>query len=111
MVKHAKNPLKLSKKYCSLVHVLLQSLGSYNISSINASNEVDLYVRRHEKGLCKQNSVWVIELNEARELYLERHSAMGKVDQMLKGWRGYFTRSGDGGFPYETWPSNGIMHV
>ncbi len=68
------------------MHVSFQSTGSCIISSVNALNEVNLYVRKQEKGQGKQKRVWAIEMNEARELYLKTYSAVDEIDQMLKEW-------------------------
>ncbi len=79
-VKNIRNLPELLKKCYSLVHLSFQSTGSCNISSSNALNEVNVYVRKWEKGQGKQKRVWAIKMNEARELYLKTYSAVDKID-------------------------------
>ncbi len=71
---------ELLKSCYSLFHVSFQSTGSCNISSVNALNELNLYVRKWEKGQGKQKCVWAIKINETREFYFKIYSAVDKIN-------------------------------
>jgi hypothetical protein len=74
----------LEKKDYVICHVLFQSAGGTNITSVNAFSSVELYV--HERNTGKEKRSWGIEMNEAHETYLKTYSAVDKIDQMLLGW-------------------------
>ena len=74
------------KKNYVLCHVSFQSTGGTNISTANALSLVDLYVQDHSKSRGQQKRTWGIKMNEARETYLKKFSAVDKIDQMLLHW-------------------------
>ena len=47
-------------------HVLFQSTGGTNISTVNALSLVIIYVRDRSKGRGQQKRTWGIEMNKAR---------------------------------------------
>jgi hypothetical protein len=69
-----------------ICHVLFQSTGGTNITSVNALSLVELYKHEQHKGRGNQKGTWGIEMNEARETYLKTYCAIDKMDQMLLGW-------------------------
>ena len=70
-----------------IVHVSFQSTGSTNITTINAFDQVELYVAQRERGRGGEKQIWVIEMNEAREFYLKIYGGVDKLDQMLEKWK------------------------
>ena len=59
------------------MHVTFQSTGATNIQGVNIFNEMNRFVRKKERGQGKNKRKWVIEMNEARQLYL---SSSGRID-------------------------------
>ena len=91
-VKDVLQPPGSEAKDYSLCHVSFQSTGSTNISTVNALDKVELYVRKRCKGRGKTKRTWGIEMNEGRESYLKNYSAVDKIDQELGEWAlNYFT--------------------
>ena len=72
------------------VHISFQSTSSCNISTVNALNTCKQYVRRRErgKGACKR--VWGIEMNDARDVYLNTYSRIDSMDHLLKNARLFY---------------------
>ena len=51
------------KKSYMIVHVSFQSTGSTNITTINALDQVELYVNQRERGRGGEKQIWAIEMN------------------------------------------------
>jgi hypothetical protein len=92
-VKEVKFPTSAGREDYCIVHVLFQSTGSANITSVNALDKVDLYVAKRERGRGGRKRTWAIEMNEARYFYLKTYSGVDKLGQMLEKW----------GLRYVTW--------
>jgi hypothetical protein len=65
-------------------HTSFQSTSSCNITSVNALNEISLYVRAKERGRGKAKRQWGIEMNEARELYLHTYGVIDRLDHLIQ---------------------------
>jgi hypothetical protein len=65
-------------------HTSFQSTSSCNISSVNALNEVSLYVTAKERGRGINKRRWGIEMNEARELYLKTYGVIDRLDHLIQ---------------------------
>ena len=79
------NPIvavKNTERY-TRAHISFQSTSSCNISTVNALNSCTLYLRAKEKGQ-EQKRKWVIEMNDARHLYLQTYGVVDNVDKMIK---------------------------
>ena len=70
-VKEVKFPPASEKKSYMIVHVLFQSTGSTNITTINALDQVELYLAKRERGRGGAKRIWAIGMNEAREFYVK----------------------------------------
>ncbi len=71
-VNHQDSDRVTDKKDYVLCHVLFQSTGGTNISTVNALSSVDLYVCDRSKGRGHQKRTWGVEMNEAQETYHHR---------------------------------------
>ena len=72
------------------VHVSFQSTSSCNFSTVNALNGLQNYAELRERGRGKQKRSWVIEMNEARRLYLSTYHRIDKLDQHISNTNVYF---------------------
>jgi len=72
-----------SQKY-TRVHCSFQSTSSCNISTVNALNGCNGYVRRRERGRMENKRLWGIEMNESRQLYLGSYSRIDSIDHLIK---------------------------
>ena len=80
------NPIvavKTTDKY-QRVHTSFQSTSSCNITTVNALQRCKLYVRQRERGREDKKQKWVIEMNDARALYLATYGVIDNVDKMIK---------------------------
>ena len=66
------------------IHVSFQSTSSCNISTVNALNEVSNFVELRERGRGQNKRRWVIEMNEARRLYLSTYNGIDVLDHHIK---------------------------
>ena len=66
------------------VHTSFQSTSSCNISTVNALSECKKYLRSKERGQSDRKRKWVIEMNDARALYLATYGIIDNVDKMIK---------------------------
>lgn len=66
------------------VHVSFQSTSSCNIASVNCLNEVNLFTSPKERGTGEHKRRWVIEMNEARQLYLKTYGVVDTIDAAVK---------------------------
>ena len=66
-------PAEDGKEAHRTTHVSFQSTGSTHITAVNALDNVDIYVRRREKGQGATKQIWDIEMNEIREFYLNSY--------------------------------------
>jgi hypothetical protein len=65
-------------------HTSFQSTSSCNISSVNALNELSLYVASKERGRGSTKRHWGIEMNESRQLYLHTYGIIDHIDHYLQ---------------------------
>jgi hypothetical protein len=62
------------------VHVTFQSTSSTNISTVNALNASQLFVRAKERGRGKTKCHWAIEMNKSHQLYLGSYGGIDTID-------------------------------
>ena len=65
-------------------HTSFQSTSSCNITSVNALNELTLYLGCKERGRGSNKRQWGIEMNEARELYLHTYGTIDRMDHLIQ---------------------------
>ena len=61
-----------------------QSTSSCNFVSVNAINDCDLYALTKKKGRGSMKREWAIEMNQARDLYLNTHGVIDRIDHLIK---------------------------
>jgi hypothetical protein len=83
------NPTTPPIKYTK-VHVTFQSTSSCNITTVNALNQNSLFVVQKERGSGKQKRKWVIEMNDARQLYLATYGRIDTIDNLIKKCHLYY---------------------
>ena len=66
------------------VHVSFQSTSSCNITTVNAMSACNLSLRSRERGALDKKRKWVIEMNNARALYLATYGVIDNVDKLVK---------------------------
>ena len=66
------------------VHVTFQSTSSTNLSTVNALNANQLFVRTKERGRGDGKRQWAIEMNEGRQLYLNSYGRVDTIDSLIK---------------------------
>ena len=81
-IKHC--PASLLTKEYTKTFVSFQSTGATNICGVNNLPSAKLYVKSKSRGKGVTKRVWGIEMNEARETYLQHYFAVDNVDHMLK---------------------------
>ena len=54
------------------------------MSTVNALSECSLYVWQKERGIGVNKRIWGIEMNEARDTYLQTYSAIDSTDHLVK---------------------------
>lgn len=72
-----------SKPSYSRVHVSFQSTGPTNISCVNSLNGNKLFSKVKSRGAGKNKRQWVIEMNDARQLYLGSYGRIDTIDSLL----------------------------
>jgi hypothetical protein len=72
------------------VHVSFQSTSSCNISTVNALNANSLFVVKKERGRGEQKRWWGIEMNHARQLYLNTYGRIDTIDAQIRKCRMYY---------------------
>jgi hypothetical protein len=72
-------PLKFTR-----VHVTFQSTLSCNITAVNALNQNSLFIVQKERGSGKQKRKWVIEMNDACQLYPGTYGRIDMVNNLIK---------------------------
>ena len=72
------------------VHVTFQSTSSTNISTVNALNANQLFVREKERGRGNSKRKWAIEMNQARQLYLASYGRIDTIDSLIKHCNLYY---------------------
>jgi hypothetical protein len=72
------------------VHVTFQSTSSCNITTVNALNQNSLFSVQKERGSGKQKRKWVIEMNDARQLYLATYGRIDTIDNLVKKCQMYY---------------------
>jgi hypothetical protein len=77
------SPIKRPVSY-TRVHVSFQSTSSTNISTVNALNANKRMVLPRERGQGAYKRKWVIEYNEARQLYLSSYGRIDTIDAAVK---------------------------
>ena len=65
-------------------HILFQSTSSCNIATVNALNSCNFYVKSRERGRNDNKRNWVIEMNDARSLYLASYGCVDNMDKLVK---------------------------
>ena len=65
------------------VQTSFQSTSSCNISTVNALLQCKKYLRSKERGQSDKKRKWVIEMNDARALYLATYGIIDNVDKMI----------------------------
>jgi hypothetical protein len=70
--------------------VTFQSTSSTNISTVNALNENQLFVREKERGRGSGKRKWAIEMNEGRQLYLSSYGRIDTIDSLIKACGMYY---------------------
>ena len=65
------------------VHVSFQSTGPTNLSAVNSLNANSLFSKVKCRGAGKQKRRWVIEMNDARQLYLGSYGRIDTIDSLL----------------------------
>ena len=66
------------------VHVSFQSTSSCNIQCVNSLNENMLFTSKKSRGSGAQKRSWVIEMNSARQLYLNTYGQVDTIDWLIK---------------------------
>ena len=66
------------------IHVTFQSTSSTNISTANALNANQLFVREKECGRGEGKRKWAIEMNQARQFYLASYGRINTIDSLIK---------------------------
>jgi len=77
-------PLDTAPVTYTRVHVSFQSTSSTNISTVNALNANKRMVLPRERGQGAYKRKWVIEYNEARQLYLSSYGRIDTIDAAVK---------------------------
>lgn len=72
------------------VHCSFQSTSSCNIHAVNLLNANSRFVQTKERGRGKNKRQWVIEMNEARQLYLATYGRIDTIDQQLSKCNMYY---------------------
>ena len=67
-----------------VVFTSFQSTSSCNIVSVNGLNACTLYAHSKERGLKNSKRRWAIEMNEARELYLNSYGGVDRLDHLMQ---------------------------
>ena len=74
-------------------HTSFQSTSSCNISHVNAINTCSLFAKQKERGRALFKRTWAIEMNESRQLCLQTHGKIDKIDHMVKNCNLYYRQS------------------
>jgi len=61
-----------------------QSTSSCNFASVNALNQCGLYAHTKARGRGAHKKQWAIEMNEARDLYLNTYGVIDRMDHLIK---------------------------
>jgi hypothetical protein len=72
------------------VHVTFQSTSSCNITTVNALNQNALFAKTKERGSGTQKRKWVIEMNDARQLYLATYGRIDTIDNLINKCNMYY---------------------
>eukprot|EP00957_Ditylum_brightwellii_P177127 13493378-Ditylum_brightwellii.AAC.1 len=73
-----------SKKKYQKVHMSFQSTSLCNIQIINMLSCVSKFEDTRELGIGKNKRKWVIEMNDARQLYLNANYVIDRIGQFIK---------------------------
>ena len=66
------------------VHISFQSTSSCNISTVNSLGQCHKSLREKQRGQDDKKRKWVIEMNDARSLYLATYGVIDNIDKMIK---------------------------
>lgn len=66
------------------VHTSFQSASSCNIAHVNAINCCRLFAQTKDRGRNIFKRSWAIEMNESRQLCLQTHGKVDRLDHMIK---------------------------
>jgi len=61
-----------------------QSTSSCNIACVNALNSCALYAQTKQRGRDSNKKQWAIEMNEARDLYLNTYGGIDRMDHLIQ---------------------------
>jgi hypothetical protein len=75
------------------VHTTFQSTSSCNISTVNALSECGMCVRKRERGRGENKRFGGIEMNDARELYLDTYSRIDSINHLIKNANMFYRSS------------------
>jgi hypothetical protein len=67
--------------------IYFQSTGSTTITTVNALDKVDLYVRPRDRGRGATKRICTIAMNEGREFYLEIYGRVDQLDHLIERWK------------------------
>jgi hypothetical protein len=65
------------------IHVSFQSTSSCNLSTVNALNECSMFIRKKERGRGASKRQWGIEMNDARQMYLQSYFRIDTIDHLI----------------------------
>ena len=88
MVKHV--PEGARTEAYTKVHTTFQSTSSCNIQSVNDLADCSLYARSKQRGRTKHKRSWVVEMNQARELYLRSYFKVDVLDHLIKNTKLFY---------------------
>ena len=66
------------------VHVTFQSTGATNLQCVNSLNRNKRFVKKKERGQSPHKRKWVIEMNDARQLYLSSYGRIDTIDAQIR---------------------------
>jgi len=61
-----------------------QSTSSCNFLSVNAINDCELYANTKKKGRGTMKREWAVEMNQARDLYLNTYGVIDRINHLIK---------------------------
>ena len=71
-----------NKSVCA--HTSFQSTSSCNIAHLDAINSCELCAQPKERGRAMFKRTWAVEMNQSRQLCLNSHGKIDKIDHMIK---------------------------
>eukprot|EP00957_Ditylum_brightwellii_P116204 8863572-Ditylum_brightwellii.AAC.1 len=65
-------------------HVTFQSTSSRHIQAVNMLSKVSLFEDTKERGIGGNKHIWVIEMNEGQQLYLNMYYKADAINHFIK---------------------------